>query len=85
MATVSLFTAIKGEIVVGSDDFLDQIVVWNGSATFNVYYQWGPDRWECVDCFTAYPTGIESARIAAQDYFDRVYNETAEQYEDEAA
>lgn len=79
--TVSLFGAIKGGFVVGSDDFLDMIVVLNGSSTYNVYYQWGPDKFECIDVFTAYPTGIESARVAAEDYFKRVYEEKADEYE----
>lgn len=80
--TVSLFGAIKGGFVVGSDDFLDMIVVFNGASTYNVYYQWGPDKFECIDVFTRYPTtDLGEARGAAEDYFKRVYNEQAEQYE----
>jgi hypothetical protein len=77
--SVSLFDAIEDQTVVGSDSFLDQIVVWNGSSTFNVFYYWGKDQWECIDSFTNYGAMTTSAaRDIARDYLVRVCEEAAE-------
>ena len=78
--SVSLFDAIEGQTVVGSDSFLDQIVVWNGSSTFNVFYYWGKDQWECTDSFTNYGAMTTSAaREVASDYLVRVGVEFCEE------
>lgn len=81
-STVSFFDAMGDGFVVGSDSFLDQIVTWNGSSTFSVFYHWGKDRWEEIDCFTKYSVySLADARAAARDYFTRVYEEAAAEAE----
>lgn len=86
MATVSLFQAIENKYVVASDSFLDMIVTWNGSGTFEVYYCWTADKLECIDCFTNYDawenTSATEAGRVAKEYFNRIYEEKAEQCPD---
>ena len=77
--SISLFEAIQGKVVVGSDSSLDMIVVWNESSTFNVYYQWSPDRYECIKTITEYDiTSITEAKAVANDFFDNIYEEESE-------
>lgn len=81
-STVSIFDALQDGYVVASDPFLDQIVVWNGSATFNVYYSWGKDQWQCIDCFTSYnASSVSDANRIATDYFKMQYEVAAEEHE----
>ena len=76
---ISLFEAIEDKIVVGSDSFLDFIVVWNESSTFNVYYKWGPDSYECIKTMTEYGiTSLAQAKAVAKDFFDHIYTEESE-------
>lgn len=80
--TVSFFDAVQDGFVVGADSFLDMMVVWNGSGTFNVFYSWNGGQWQEIDCFTNY--GIYSfadARKSATDYFNQIHEEAADEAE----
>jgi hypothetical protein len=79
--TVSFFDAVQDGFVVGVDSFLDMMVVWNGSITFNVFYNWGGSEWQEIDCFTVDGDGVRDAQKAAKDYFARIIEEAAQESE----
>ena len=88
--TVSFFDAVQDNFVVGVDSFLDMMVVWNGSITFNVFYNWSGNEWEEIDCFEIdgefknlryEQYSIGDAHKAAKDYFARIIEEAAQEAE----
>ena len=79
--TVSFFDAVQDGFVVGVDSFLDMMVVWNGSITFNVFYNWGGSEWQEIDCITIHCDGVLDAQKAAKDYFARIIEEAAQESE----
>ena len=50
--------------------FPDTLVVWNGSATFNVFTLDAVGAWVNTDCFTHY--GIRSPREASDIAYDHL-------------
>jgi hypothetical protein len=88
--TVSFFDAVQDGFVVANDSFLDMMIVWNGSITFNVFYNWGGSEWQEIDCFTIdgefknlrhEQYSIGDAHKAAKDYFARIIEEAAQESE----
>jgi len=81
---VSFFDAVQDGFVVGVDSFLDMMVVWNGSITFNVFYNWGGGEWEEIDCFVIdgefriEQYSIGDAHSSAKRYFTRTIEEAAQ-------
>lgn len=69
----------SGDVVVGACDDDDVVIVWNHSATFNVWVRDTNNyldsiHYKNIDCFTVYnQTGVESARKCALQYLDGVY------------
>ena len=43
---------LDGGYVVAADDWLNMVIVWNGSGTFNVYAHVEGDAYRSTDCFT---------------------------------
>ncbi len=79
--TVSFFDAVQDGFVVGVDSFLDMMIVWNGSITLNVFYNWGGNQWQEIDCFTMDGDSVRDAQKAAKDYFARTIEEAAQESE----
>ena len=84
---MNFFEAVNGGQVVGTDEWLNLVVVWHGGATFNVIAEDSFHNWGEVDVFTNYEANSSNAASMASDYFGRVMDEIAEyhQYHSEAA
>jgi hypothetical protein len=81
---MNFYEAVNGGQVVGSDEWLNLIVVWRGGATFNVLSEDSARNWVEVDVFTNYEANSSNAASMASDYFGRVVDEMS-QYHMEAA
>lgn len=76
-------TMLGNGYVVAADDFMNMVIVWNGSATFGVWSQRSETDWAECDVFTHY--GVENAFHAKQiarkwianqyDAMDRYFDE----------
>jgi hypothetical protein len=66
---------LGGGYVVASDDWLNMTVVWNGSATFNVYAHVSENAYRAVDCFTREVVHAYSAKVAARKWLANQYDE----------
>ena len=67
----------RGDVIVGSSEELGVIVVWSGSATFNVYAPDGLGGWTNTDVFTRYgaakpggPCSFDEAMQAGKEYME---------------
>lgn len=71
---------LGGGYVVAADSWLNAIVVWNGSGTFNVWAHVEGDTFRNTDTFMKF--GIENAyqaKLHARKWLANVYNDM-EQY-----
>jgi hypothetical protein len=66
---------LGGGYVVASDDWLNMTVVWNGSATFNVYSHVNGNTYRAVDCFTREVPNAYAAKTAARKWLANQYDE----------
>ena len=72
--------------VVAADDWMNVVIVWNGSATFNVWSQRSETDWAECDAFTVYDVSdVFEAKRVAKRWIDARYNEMEEYFEREAA
>ncbi len=83
---MTLEQILDGGYVVAADDWLDAIVVWNGSGTFNVWSSTHSDTYRNVDCFTKYQVSnaFEAKRIARK-WIANKYDEMEKYFSEEAA
>lgn len=75
---------LGGGYVVAADDWMNLMVVWNGSATFNVYSLVSDDTYVAVDVFTREVASAFEAKTAARKWIANQYDEM-ERYYGEAA
>ena len=74
---MTLEQILDGGYVVAADDWLNMLVVWNGSGTFNVWSHVEGDAYRNVDMFTKY--GVANAfeaKCHARKWLANVYVET---------
>jgi hypothetical protein len=83
---MTLEQILDGGYVVAADDWLNMIVVWNGSGTFNVWAHVEGDAYRNTDCFTRYQvsSAFEAKRIARK-WLANVYEEMDGYFNREAA
>lgn len=82
---MTLEQILDGGYVVAADDWLNMIVVWNGSATFNVWSHVAGDTYRNVDVFTKYQvSNAFEAKRHARKWLANMYLEM-ERYHGEAA
>jgi len=75
---MNIYEAINGGQVVGADEWLNMIVVWNGGATFNVFSENSNRSWVENDVFTDYKANSSNASLKAKKYFERIHEEMYE-------
>lgn len=73
---MTLEQILDGGYVVAADDWLNMIVVWNGSGTFNVWSHAEDNAYRNTDCFTKYgvANAFEAKRIARK-WLANVYDQ----------
>lgn len=67
---------LENGYVVAADDWLNMIVVWNGSGTFNVWAHVEGDAYRNTDTFMKF--GLENAyqaKLHARKWLANVYDE----------
>lgn len=82
---MTLEQILDGGYVVAADDWLNMLVVWNGSGTFNVWSHVEGDAYRNTDVFTKYgvANAFEAKRHARKwlanvyDQMERTYGEAA--------
>jgi hypothetical protein len=67
--------------VVAADDWMNVIVVWNGSATFNVWSEADVNAYRNVECFTKQVSNALEAQRHARAWIQNVYDEMEGFYE----
>ena len=90
---MTLEQILDGGYVVAADDWMNMIVVWNGSATFNVWAQVEGNAYRNTDCFTKKVDGDGSAggasafhaKTIARRWLANVYEEMDGHFNREAA
>ena len=77
---------LKCGYIVEADDWMNLVVVWNGSATFNVYCPIDANEYREVDCFTRYNcSNVWNARLIARKWIADRYSEMENYFGQEAA
>lgn len=72
--------------VVAADDWMNVVIVWNGSATFGVWSQRSETDWAECDAFTHYDVeDVFHAKAIAENWVAKRYNEMEEYFGQEAA
>ena len=72
--------------VVAADDWMNVIIVWNGSGTFNVWSHVEGDAYRRTDIFMKF--GLENAyqaKLYARKWIQNVYDEMDGYFNQEAA
>ncbi len=73
---------VDGGYVVAADDWLNMLVVWNGSNTFNVWSLADENSYRNVDVFTRY--NIITPRMAkdvARKWLANIYDQMQDYHE----
>lgn len=79
-------TILGNGYVVAADDWMNFVVVWNGSATFNVWSQRSQTDWAECEGFTHYEVkDAFHAKQIAKNWIAERYTEMEEYFEKEAA
>ena len=76
---------LDGGYVVAADDWLNMVIVWNGSGTFNVYAHVEGDAYRSTDCFTRAVANAYEAKLAARKWIANTYDSMERYYGQEAA
>jgi hypothetical protein len=67
---------VDGGYVVAADDWLNMLVVWNGSGTFNVWSLADENVYRNVDCFTRYNVSHpHQAKTVANKWLANIYDQ----------
>ncbi len=67
---------VDGGYVVAADDWLNMLVVWNGSATFNVWSLVEDNAYREVDVFTRYNVShAHHAKQIARKWLANIYEQ----------
>lgn len=69
--------AISSGQIVCENESLGMIVVWDGNNKFQVFDVWDLNNVMEVDEFTCYTKTLDSAKMAAENYFDELMQEVA--------
>ena len=79
-------TMLGGGYVVAADSWMNVVIVWNGSATFNVWSQRSETDWAECNAFTHYDVqSAFHAKQIAQNWIASQYTEMEEYFGQEAA
>lgn len=79
-------TMLGNGFVVAADDWMNVVIVWNGSATFGVWSQRSETDWAQCDAFTIYDvTDAFEAKRLARKWIDAKYDEMEQDFGQEAA
>ena len=79
-------TLLGNGYVVAADDWMNFVVVWNGSATFNVWSQRSTTDWAECEVFTHYEVrDAAHAKLIARKWIAARYTEMEEYFGQEAA
>lgn len=83
---MTLEQILDGGYVVAADDWMNMIVVWNGSGTFNVWAHVEGNAYRNTDMFTKYgvANAFEAKRIA-RNWLANVYDQMDGYFNAEAA
>lgn len=83
---MTLEQIVDGGYVVAADDWLNMIVVWNGSATFNVWAHVEGNTYRNTDAFTRYNVShAHAAKQIARKWLANVYDQMEGYFNWEAA
>lgn len=63
--------------IVCENDSLGMVIVWDGKNKFQVFDVWNLDNVLEVDSFTCHTKNLNSAKMAAENYFDELFQEVA--------
>jgi hypothetical protein len=66
---------VDGGYVVAADDWLNMLVVWNGSATFNVWSLVEDNAYRSVECFTRRVSHAFEAKQVARKWLANIYDQ----------
>ena len=73
---MNLERLLEDGVIVAADDWLNMIVIWNGSATFNVWSHVEGDAYRNVDSFTRYNIqNVAMAKLSGRKYLANVYDQ----------
>ena len=82
---MTLEQILDGGYAVASDDWMNMTVVWNGSATYNVWAHVEGNAYRNVECFTRKTNNAYHAKIVARKWIANVYDEMSGYFNQEAA
>ena len=73
---------VDGGYVVAADDWMNMLVVWNGSATFNVWSLVEDNAYREVDVFTRYEiSNAFEAKQVARKWLANIYDQMESYHE----
>ena len=82
---MTLEQVLDGGYVVAADDWLNMLVVWNGSGRFNVWAHVEGDAYRSVDTFYLLAANAFDAKQIARKWLANVYVEMEEYHNQEVA
>lgn len=82
---MTLEQILDGGYAVASDDWMGYMVVWNGSATFNVWSHVEDGQYRLVETFTRSVANAYAAKVSARKWIANVYEEMDGYFNREAA